>query len=504
VKAVSLAVAYLLLVVAVFMSEALLTTTYLSVVYKLTSNLPEIVEGVGGVVYGSYLVGPTYYKVRDVDRDIEYYIHTNALYITLVNPNPTPTEVVVIGHIPEFVSTEKVVDILSALGMKFINKSDGVEVIIGTVSWFQKAYTRLYMPPHAFATFLVPTYSMAGYGGPTDVLACTKVGCTKLEQVGGMNLKPYAEYQWIITKNTEPPKPPPAYASIPVQWNWVAETIGGPKIICMYRNPLYPYPPALLMTAIIHDAVMCCSSCPPNFNPAFYENNRGVCSSDYGSVPSYSVANALPPNVIAGYYVTDPFFNFNTPDTIRIGSRTYRLYGLRAGGSRMTTQDLIPSKWREYTEISCKDRVITIEIPIQPMVRNSHAKFSDVWKGSSVIYVYVGVKGYSGIPSEKDTVEVSVEYLIGNKRYAVNSIKSDTFTYVDNSATLASNPQSWSIPINADGAIITIKYRMQGPGGLVELPCFSWPFFYCGSGSGSIRAVRLAFYVEIIPSEFLT
>jgi len=498
-KVVSLAVAYLLLVVAVFMSEALLTTAYLSVIHRLTSNLPEVVEVVGsGLVYGSYLTGPTYYKVWDEERRIDYYIHTNALYITLVNPNPMPTEVVVIGHIPGFSGTEKVVDILSALGMKFINKSEGVEMVVGAVRWFPKAYTRLYMPPHTFATFLVPTYSMAGYGGPTDILACTKVGCSKLEQVGEMDLRPYAEYQWVITKAEIPPKWH-AYVAIPVQWEWRAETIGGPAVNCMYAYPILPR-----MTAILQNAVVCCSSCPPGFNPSSYGSERGVCSSDYGSVASYSVVNALPPNVIAGYYVTDAGFSFITPDTVRIGPRTYRLYGLRAGGSRMTTPDLIPPKWREYTEISCKDRMVTIQIPIQPMVNNEKARFSDVWSGSSEIYVYVGVKGYWSVPEERDTVEVSVEYVMGGVRKPVNSIKVSDYTYVDNSATLASNPRSWSIPINANEIIITIKYRMQGPRGLLELPCFSWPFFYCGMGSGGRRNVRFAFYIEIIPSEFLT
>jgi len=154
------------------------------------------------------------------------------------------------------------------------------------------------------------------------------------------------------------------------------------------------------------------------------------------------------------------------------------------------------------------DREVTITIHVRPSIQASNAKFSDVLPRSSAIFVYAAVKGYSGggwIGSETDYVNVTVEYRVGDTWYPVGSVASSG-GFADNSDKLASSPENWKIPISANEVRITVVYRMKGPTNIFSSTCFR-DFFgltNCGSGSGSSRNVRLAFYVELIPSEYLS
>lgn len=216
--------------------------------------------------------------------------------------------------------------------------------------------------------------------------------------------------------------------------------------------------------------------------------------------------NGFPNNVIAGFYVTDTSFDFKTPETIRIGRYTYRLYGLGLGPG-VSTWYLIPGKWRDYTGTSCLDRVVTITIRITPNIGKSGATFADVLPKSSAIYVYVATKGYSSSSwfppsSQRDEVTITIKYKEGNTETYLPTISSSN-GFVDNSADLVSNPDNWKIRMTASEIVITITYRMSGPTDWLSSQCFSW-INECGSGSGSDRNVRLAFYIELIPSEYLS
>jgi len=182
-------------------------------------------------------------------------------------------------------------------------------------------------------------------------------------------------------------------------------------------------------------------------------------------MPSFSTYYASPNNVIAGFYVTDTSFDFKTPETIRIGRYTYRLYGLGLGPG-VSTWYLIPGQWRDYTGTSCLDRVIAITIRITPNIGKSGATFADVLPRSTAIYVYMAAKGYSSSSwfppsSQTDEVTITIRYNAGNTEKSLTISSSNGF--VDNSAGLASRPDDWKIPINANEIVITITYRMSGP-----------------------------------------
>jgi len=494
-RTVSLAVAYLMLIIATFVAEAILTTAFIGSVYMSTSYLPSVVEGFGsGVVYGAYAVGPVQYRVGN------RVINTYALYISLVNPNPMPVEVVLVTYITGQVPSEKVVDLLSIYNAEFTYRDRGVEIVRNSPRWFPDAKNYLYMPPHTAASLTVPIYSMVIAGTPSDILACTKMGCTKLGKIGEIRLRPSSEEPWVITSrgigagSNEP-------FNIPVQWTWSARTWVGYMYVCGPRS-------GTITLANIPFYAQCCMK-PPSDYPYFIcgtSNKRGYCNLAEGSMPSFSTYYASPNNVIAGFYVTDTSFDFKTPEIIRIGRYTYRLYGLSMEPG-VSTWYLIPGEWRDYTGTSCLDREITITIRITPNTAKSSATFADVLPKSTGIYVYVAAKGYSSsswIPpsSETDKIDITISYKVGNTLYPLPPISSSD-GYVDNSAGLASRPNNWMIDINANEIVITISYRMSGPTNMLSGACFTF-INECGSGSGSDRNVRLAFYIELIPSEYLS
>jgi len=128
VKTVSLAVAYLMLVVATFVAEAVLATTYMSTVYRSTSQLPAILESFGsGLVYGSYFVAPK--AINTISRGVVYTTVVFELYVTVINPNPNPAEVVILGYVSNLSPNSSIVNLVEVPGTEIIYKSDGVAVV---------------------------------------------------------------------------------------------------------------------------------------------------------------------------------------------------------------------------------------------------------------------------------------------------------------------------------------------------------------------------------------
>lgn len=405
-------------------------------------------------------------------------------------------------------STYKVVDLLGTLVGTNIEwdggkAPEGVEVLkfyAKDFPWFQSkdVFIGLRLMPHAVASFTLPAY----YGVPESVLACTKVGCVKLEYVG---MQPGVETYsspWII-QIPESPKP---NATVMQTWGWQAKTLGGPSKWCALNSLIYGKW-TIVYTGITVD---CCIPCPENSHPTNdVVSSSGVCSSESGPMVSFSTARGMPGNIIMGYYSTDQNFDFKTPTSIKIGGHTYHLYGFDSSSSNVnlkSEEDLI-SNWVKYENQDCFTRVVNITaIMLSRGSDNKRTSFSALWPSSSKVYVYVAAKGRSWTfgwwAYEYDYVIIRIYGMksdgssepIGEEIVATDG-------FVDNSYELRTDPKKWAFnPDDFIGIEVMITYIMKGPKSSF-IPCFT--LGYCGHTRPE-RAVRLAFYVEIIPSEFLS
>jgi hypothetical protein len=510
-RTVSFAIAYLMLLVATFVAEAVLVSVFISSVTQRTSELPSIVETFGtGVVYGAYSIAP-YYKQVSLGSNRYATVYVRGLHIILVNPNPLPTEVVLLGYYKDAPGTYKVLDIAETFGIEWDegkNPPPGVQ-LVQNPKWFPDAQRAIRLMPHTSVSFRVPSY----YGTPVKLLACTPMGCTKLGSVGEMDINPTTPEPWIITVDNPSRSPPPTVSQT---WTWEAVTIGGPAYVCEAPN-LGPVPPkSTIAISPCGFKVLCCKPCPSGCNPTGIGGGRAPCSeADTGSIDSYSLAAGMPPNVIAGFYTTDSKFSFRTPTTISIGSTTYKIYGLSKGPNE-ANPEIIDQRWIEYDRQSCFIRKIKITAVVKPVINGDNVKFSKLWGSSTGIYVYVATRGYYTqwqwwnpirTPYERDTVNITVYYRVGSDKpwIPLGSIEASDNNFVDNSAELRTNPTKWRIPIDASEIKIEITYTMEGPRDHVSSACFQSLFGYplfCGYSYD--RNVRLAFYVELIPTEYLS
>lgn len=496
-RTVSVAVAYLLLLVATFVADVFLSAVYIAALRRAVSPLPDVVPVFGsGVVKGAYVVGPFYKSVYDPRFNIGYGVYTWGLQITLLNPNPSPAEVVLISYAPASQSTEKVVDLLGTFGLEWVDKSDGVELVYRSPRWFGWAKSYLYMPPHTHAVFWVPLYSNEGVS--SKVLACTPAGCTALDYAGG-GVEPGQRLPtatWVInpkSKRTEE-------AVVASTWSYEAYTLVGAWGACVSS-----YQPPYHMTIWgCGPYVECCSSCPPGCHPHLFEKSYAVCRMERGDMQDYWLG--LPMNVVAGYFSTDSGYSFSVPSTtISVGGYSYRLYGFEAQGEFSPP---LVSDWLDYDGASCKDRVINITITIRPS--NNYGNFSAVWPRSDRIYVYVAAKGGVVGSSRYDpitrytVVTVQLWYIDRGSVQPVGKPLTATDP-VNNSVDLQSSPDKWSIPVGASEirVVVSIKLTTSDP---LKGFCFGTylGYKYCGSLSGSDIGIRAGFYVELIPSEVLT
>jgi len=476
-----------MLLLSIFIAEALLVSVFVSLVSQRTSFLPHLAKICGsGLVYGAYSKAPIFVEVGQGFGEERYVIRVTGLHITLINPSPTTLDVVLLAHIPGLTSTYKVVNLLTTYGIfNWSYRDEGVEEI--KVDWFRdRDNLGIRMPPHTSASFVVPAYQ----GEPTKILACTPTGCVELQRVGEMEApEQITPEPWVISY-TKKTKPQP---SIHETWRYLAYTVAGPLYRCSIGSGK--------MTIMYCLEAACCISCPNCMSRIkLYDVSR--CQGVEDTMVAYSVVTGMPPNIVAAYISTDPNYNFKTPTTIRIGGYTYRLYGLDKEGESDFKVG-VENIWTDYNPKSCLKRVVTMTITIKPTKWIENATFEDLWPHSYKIFTYVGTKG-KYISSlfeleQRDSVNVDVWYRIGNSMVDTGDVITSTDdTYVDNSEDLASKPETWIIPINAEEIVIFVTYVMEGPRNHPESWCFS---IFCGDNFD--RDVRLGFYVELIPSGFL-
>jgi len=365
-RTVSIAVAYILLVVAAFIAEAVLVAVFTAFLSREASIVPRIVEQFSeGLVYGAYTVAPMYMEVEyppPYGPGQQYTIVTPALHVALVNPNPFPTEVVLIMHDPGLKTTYKVVDVGSEFEFKWDKGAppEGVEVV--WVDWFKISAIGargLRMAPHTTASFAIPIYEKRW---PRDLLACTRMGCTRLAGTA-QEVKGVAEPSpWIIFG---PPIHP--YAVVSQTWEWVAETYGGSAKLC---RAVLRYPPTKTITVapVTLFKIDCCTSCPEGFAEGNKMDGRGRCEVESGSVASYSLARGFPPNIIVGYYAKDEkSFDFRVPSkTITIRTFDYKLHGF----DKMEPEFISP--WLDYDHHECFARSVTLTIRITAVDPEGH------------------------------------------------------------------------------------------------------------------------------------
>jgi len=446
------------------------------------------------LVYGAYTVAPMYMEAEEPfprGPRLRYTIVVPALHVALVNPNPFPTEVVLITHNPGLGATYKVVDVGTTFGFKWDTGSppEGVEVV--RVSWFKISAIGakgLRMAPHTTASFSIPIYD---YGVPKVLLACTRVGCTRLVGPAEEHKDVAEPSSWIILGDPER-----LFAVVSQTWEWVAETYGGSQRWCVVHWQKLQLPRMTIIATA--SKIDCCSKCPDGTSDGSTTSDRGRCEVESDSVASYSLARGFPPNVIVGYYAKDrDSFDFKVPSkTITIGTYTYKLYGF----DKMWPEFI--SAWLDYDHHECFVRNVTLTIRItavDPKGTGKPAPLNTIWTRSTVAYVYVATKGYSSwYPAEKDTVVVEV-YALGWTGSGFTEHHVGTITANDGFVDNAQSVQSWSIETTKYvGIKIVVRYRMEGP---TYLPtCFQ--LGYCGRQTR--ETTRLGFYVEVLPHEFLT
>jgi len=333
------------------------------------------------------------------------------------------------------------------------------------------------MAPHTIASFSVP---LQDYAHLNYLLACTKIGCTRLQALAAEQHEAVGEpADWIILGGKTG-----QYVIVSQTWEWSMIASGESKL-CIYELPGG--------TSIVTGfEVKCCTTCP----------GGGLgCASRAGAVPSYSLPRGYPPNVIIGYYAKDrSSFNFTVPDkTIRIGDLTYKLYGFKD-----MELEFVPT-WIDYPDYACLTGEVTLTITISasdPKTTEKPMLLSTVWTRSEVIYVYVAAKGLTlstilgDIEKDTVTVEVYAKELTeqGFKWRLVGNITASD-DLVDN----AQEVRNWKIDATKTVEIqIKIYYKMVGPKTLYPFECQ----LYCVGQTRS--TTRPGFYVELIPYEYLT
>lgn len=526
-RTVSVAVSYILLVAVAAVADALLVSTYVGFVSRSVGWVPHVVYEISqGLVYGVYMMSPCTMEVREVfspGRTVTYTVTLPCLHISVVNPNPVPVEVILLGHVPSSLLTGyKVLDLLTRFGLYWDtsdgNPPPGVSVV-KPPSWLVEpigslgpgVYRAIRMNPGASASFRVPlTYA----GAPSEVLACTRVGCTKLHTVGGQLLIQRPSATWILYPGGQQPQPPqdsqtssPTY-SLTQTWMWTAYSLGGKMLGCM---PEWQYRMQPQMTAIVFPiGGMCCGSmCPPGTVTVFhtqYREERGTCFAD--AVGEYIVSpSALlgyPPRVLLGFFTTDQNFDFKVPSSsVNLDGRTYKLYGFDSSNYYLISSQysLAVGKWATYEHKECNRRIVTLTASVFADPSKT-VPLSTIYTNSKKLYVYGVTRGYVEMVSltypRYDNVNITV---IGRYIREQGTFEEHrTVVVADRTSTYVNG----YVALDMEGlveVVIQVTYEMIG-----EEPFYCYLNYllgvYCGADYD--RHVRLAFYVEMIPDEILS
>lgn len=522
-RTVSVAVSYILLVAVAAVADAILVSTYVGFVSRSVGWVPHVVYEISqGLVYGVYMMSPCTIEVREVFPPggmVTYTVTLPCLHISVVNPNPVPVEVILLGHVPSSLLTGyKVLDLLTSFGLYWDtsdgNPPPGVSVV-KSPSWLVEpigslgpgVYRAIRMNPGASATFRVPlTYA----GTPSEVLACTKVGCTKLHTVGAQVIIQRPSATWILYPSDQQPRPPqdvqasPTY-SLTQTWEWKARTLGGQPIGCQPKMERLTMPRRTAM--VLPAGGLCCGMCPPETFTVPYkltDEKRGACGFDEGYIVSPSALLGYPPRVLLGFFTTDQNFDFKVPpSSVNLDGRTYKLYGFDSSNYYLISSQysLAVGKWATYEHKECNRRVVTLTASVFADPSKT-VPLSTIYTNSKKLYVYGVTCGYVEMVSlffaRYDNVNITV---IGR--------------YITGQGTVEEQRRTVAVadrmPINVFGyaaldmeglveVVIQVTYEMVG-----EEPFYCYLDYilgvYCGADYD--RHVRLAFYVELIPDEFL-
>ncbi|MGC9069222.1 MAG: hypothetical protein ACP5IZ_09675 [Thermoprotei archaeon] len=475
-RGLSTAVAYILLIFVVFLSDAMLIAIYTGTLSEYLAPAQEIPLKIAQApITGSYIITPyaqTYTQTEERGRIREVVTITEQMLdISLVNNNPTPTETVLLGVF----STNlyyNVLDVIGSVGIIWPNQQppEGVTLITNP-KWFPQAYYALKIMPHKSATFKIPMV----FGEPKKLYACTPIGCTILPKLQAQTFsETTTTATWIITgeKTVEPPHP------ITQTWEWTESTVW-----------IHP------STGVFKETVI-------------------QQSAERGSILSYSFlkygAEAVYPSIIvAGSYIGSPspglpcssnyvdIFGCNYPypftrKSVIINGKIYNIHGMTIESD----PKLIPNDWEsEMRWYDSETRTITLIVTVR--VGNG-GTFKDIFGNANYFHVYMAVAGYEHFEwnsrDEKDIVQIMIFYKEKGKQ-DLTPVKDGTIVGDPDSLNLsAPNKFVWSdrvlassIPLSGvDEIRVKIIYVMKR-------------VLYYSTLSKPSVVVRLPFYVEFIP-----
>lgn len=522
-RSVSVAVSYLLLVAAVLAADIILVSGYLGFVYRASGWVPRIVHDVGqGLVYGAYAISMCQIYKPDWQRRELYVIEVPCIHVSLSNPNPVPVEVVLLAHLPEYPGDYRVVEVVSSMEILLWGKSppEGVRLVDAS-GWFMdgRSVKSILMEPHASVSFAVPIYYS---GAPSVLLACTRVGCTKLHTVGAQTVIQRPSASWILfPSDTQRPQPQLQEVRVTkfsahqtVEWN--ARTLGGQGHRCSTTTSherQYP----ITMLSILLKATECCEDCPANTRKVLDRSwTRSWCYLDFrdGTMVSPSALLGYPPGIVVGYFTTDPNFEFVVPiKQVRTTKGSHTLLGFNSQiYSRLITEyNHVVGDWKNYANQECNRRYVNITIslfadpdrtqPLRMLYPNSRRAYVLV-----VARGFIESSGLFNLFKRWDNVFVRVDAVhrfiedgkaVTSKKTVVYLETRYTSDYVSN----AENLESAYIDLgNTYEIIVNVVYEMVGEEPIMCHKDVEGLIVYCGSSYD--RHVRLGFYVEIIPEQY--
>ncbi|MEM4744414.1 MAG: hypothetical protein QXK54_04455 [Ignisphaera sp.] len=511
IRSISITISYILLVVVSVLVDVLLISIYITFLSKPAEWLPQIAYDLSqGPVYGVYMISPCTMNIKEYRPPgviSSYIVIFPCVHISLINLNPVPTDVVLIAHISSPLFTGyKVLDLLGTFDVYWDNGNppDGVSIVSADYLG-PGIYRSIRLNPGVSVSFRIPLI----YGGTlSDVLACTRTSCVKLHTVSGQILIQNPSASWILyldnqTQSLQDSHSLYAY-SLTQTWMWRSETLGGRAMSCVseirYGNDIQRY------IIVSHDGLCCGTVCPSGSKTIHYPSNtdRRICSTDTvsGYMISPSSLFGYPPRILVGFFTTDHNFRFNvSPHSIELDGKKFTIYGFDSRRySLLSSYSIAIDKWLAYKHKECNRRIVTLEASIF-IDANRTIPLSTIYRDSRKLYIYGVTRGYVEQSSlfyrRYDNVNITVigKYIdrqnIGEEERVV--VTADrTSSYVTGYTALDIE--------NLVEVIIRIRYEMIG-----EEPFYCYTNYLFGTycGKDYERHVRLAFYIELIPDEFL-
>jgi len=559
-RALSHTVAYLILVIAVFIGELILASAYFAFASSVKHGLESVAYkfGVGGV-------DGLYYEFPYVTKYCEgiglkkcYYSMVEGLRISLSNTGPKTVDVVLLGVFPEAPHNRLVLDIYATMGFEWDtpdkNPPKCVE-IVENPEWFPEAYFALRLKPKCQVKFTVPS----PWGYPSDLFACSPMGCVRLKGVAGAEIFGVEgePKEWIIwggqVGGTVQTPPPETEIRLEQYVSYVAYSESGPRFKCLSADNKLCGEITWCCEKSCHGAVSQTyfGTCGPIFSLQISPKSR--CRVSEGSIINYGSKVGAPATVVIGYYtddnrysaygVYDSGFWFRPDKEIYLKNKygktvKYSLFPFEAVGT--SASGAIPQDWFEPVNVECNNRVVEITYTLKPVNPNNPAQeipFTQLWRNSPYIYIYVAARGDSDtvdvlgpinvpiIISHRQNVRIEVERTYKSK---TGDTKKYTFSLETLHAQKTNKDSPWKIDMRKKIGPETYElYEIQvhiiytrfgfgrGLEALMKPPPWGFPpcFYklawitppYCGPKWEYSRTwVNLAYMLQLIPEEYLT